>query len=86
MRAAVGRVFLHALDLRAQPVRGSELGLRLGFPPLPPLLLPAVAEAIAQSMLLDVVEGKKYAIASKKGDGPGEDPAKWKALYASLEA
>lgn len=45
-----------------------------------------MAEAIVQSMLLDSVEGQKYSIVSKQGDGPGEDPAKWKALFARLKA
>ncbi|EFN51223.1 hypothetical protein CHLNCDRAFT_10816, partial [Chlorella variabilis] len=41
----------------------------------------AVAEAIVQSMLLEFVEGKKYSIGSREGDGPGRDPSKWKALF-----
>lgn len=37
-------------------------------------------EAIVQILGLDEAEGKAYAITSKEGEGPGTDPAKWKAL------
>ena len=39
-----------------------------------------VAEAIVQVLAIDAAEGKKYSIASKEGEGPGTDQAKWKAL------
>ncbi|KAK9909435.1 hypothetical protein WJX75_002252 [Coccomyxa subellipsoidea] len=42
----------------------------------------AVAEAIVQILALGEAESKAYAITSKEGDGPGTDPAKWKALLA----
>ncbi|KAL4448885.1 hypothetical protein ABPG77_007602 [Micractinium sp. CCAP 211/92] len=45
----------------------------------------AVAEAIVQSLALDCVEGHKYAIGSKQGEGPGQDPAKWAALFRSVQ-
>ena len=38
------------------------------------------AEVIVQLLAIDAAEGRKYSIASKKGEGPGTDPAKWKAL------
>ncbi|PSC76139.1 nucleoside diphosphate sugar epimerase [Micractinium conductrix] len=44
----------------------------------------AVAEAIVQSLLLDFVEGRHYALSSKEGDGPGKDPAKWRTLFAGV--
>lgn len=44
---------------------------------------PAVAEAIVQSMVLESVEGRHFSIGSKEGDGPGRDPAKWRALFAA---
>lgn len=47
---------------------------------------PAVAEAIVQSLALDCVEGHKYAIGSKQGEGPGQDPAKWAALFRGVPA
>ena len=40
------------------------------------------AEAIVQILALDATEGKAYAITSTVGDGPGTDPAKWRALLA----
>lgn len=40
------------------------------------------AEAIVQILALGEAESKAYAITSKEGDGPGTDPAKWKALLA----
>ncbi|KAI3430493.1 hypothetical protein D9Q98_005088 [Chlorella vulgaris] len=45
----------------------------------------AVAEAIVQSLALDFVEGRRYSIGSKEGDGPGRDPAKWSALFSSVK-
>ena len=54
-------------------------------PCFPPARLSAVAEAIVQSLLLDFVEGQKYAIISRQGEGPGQDPAKWRTLFASLQ-
>ena len=48
------------------------------------LLAAAVAEAILQSLQLEGVEGRAFSIVSKPGDGPGRDPAKWAALFASL--
>ena len=33
-----------------------------------------------QLLAIDAAEGKKYSIASKEGEGPGADTAKWKAL------
>lgn len=44
----------------------------------------AVAEAIVQLLPLDFVEGKRYSIGSKEGDGPGQDAAAWRALFASV--
>lgn len=46
----------------------------------------AVAEAIVQSLSLDCVEGHKYAIGSTQGEGPGQDPAKWAALFRGVQA
>lgn len=43
----------------------------------------AVAEAIAQSMVLDFVEGKAYAIGSTQGEGPGGDADQWRKLFSS---
>jgi len=44
------------------------------------LIASVCAEAIVQLLAIDAAEGRKYSIASKEGDGPGTDPAKWKAL------
>lgn len=56
-------------------------------PPSPSLTpRPAVAEAIVQSLSLDCVEGHKYAIGSTQGEGPGQDPAKWAALFRGVQA
>lgn len=38
-----------------------------------------------QSLALECVEGHKYAIGSKQGEGPGQDPAKWAALFRSVQ-
>lgn len=38
-----------------------------------------------QSMLLDFVEGRKYSIGSREGDGPGQDPAKWRTLFGAVK-
>jgi len=54
--------------------------LRL-LPGTPPL--PAVAEAIVQLLPLDFVEGRHFSIGSKQGDGPGQDAAKWRDLFAA---
>ena len=43
-----------------------------------------VAEAIVQSLMLQGVEGRAFAIASREGNGPGTDPATWAALYGRL--
>ncbi|KAI7845420.1 hypothetical protein COHA_000973 [Chlorella ohadii] len=43
----------------------------------------AVAEAIVQLLPLDFVEGRHFSIGSKQGDGPGQDAAKWRDLFAA---
>ena len=51
---------------------------------LPPArLCCAVAEAIVQLLPLDFVEGRHFSIGSRQGDGPGQDAAKWRALFAA---
>lgn len=42
----------------------------------------AVAEAIVQALALDSTEGRAFAVSSSEGAGPGQDAAKWKALFA----
>ena len=44
----------------------------------------AAAEAIVQALALDVAENKAFAITSKAGEGPGQDAAKWGALFAAV--
>ena len=45
----------------------------------------AVAEAIAQALLCDSTEGVAISITSKEGAGPGEDSARWGAMFESLK-
>jgi hypothetical protein len=44
----------------------------------------ATAEAILQALLVDSTENVAISITSKEGNGPGEDPARWKALFGGL--
>jgi len=44
----------------------------------------ATAEAILQALLVESTEKVAISITSKEGDGPGEDPTKWKALFGGL--
>ena len=37
-----------------------------------------------QLLGLDFVEGRAFSIGSKQGDGPGQDPAAWRALFAAV--
>jgi uncharacterized protein YbjT (DUF2867 family) len=46
----------------------------------------AVAEAIVQALTLPETEGRAFAVASKEGAGPGQDAAKWKALFGKAMA
>jgi uncharacterized protein YbjT (DUF2867 family) len=46
----------------------------------------AVAEAIVQSLALEEVEGRAFAVSSKEGEGPGQDAAKWRALFGGVLA
>ena len=39
------------------------------------------AEAIVQSLMLDVAENRAIALTSTPGEGPGQDAAKWRALF-----
>uniref|UniRef100_A0A383VWN8 NAD(P)-binding domain-containing protein n=1 Tax=Tetradesmus obliquus TaxID=3088 RepID=A0A383VWN8_TETOB len=43
----------------------------------------AVAEAIVQSLQSTATENKAFAIASVEGEGPGQDAAKWQALFTA---
>lgn len=45
----------------------------------------ATAEAIVQALGVDVTEGVAISITSKDGDGPAEDPKKWKVLFEGLK-
>lgn len=37
-----------------------------------------------QSLPLEVAEGRAFELTSRPGDGPGQDPAKWRALFEGL--
>lgn len=39
-----------------------------------------------QLLALDFVEGRAFSIGSKEGDGPGQDPAAWRQLFAATTA
>ncbi|KAL0042235.1 hypothetical protein WJX77_006800 [Trebouxia sp. C0004] len=41
----------------------------------------ALAEALLQALQLPETENKVFALTSTKGEGPGTDKAKWKALF-----
>jgi len=43
----------------------------------------AVAEACIQALSLASAENKAFALASKEGEGPGEDAARWDALFTA---
>ena len=56
-------------------------------PPPPTLPLPGLcavlgAEAVLQSLLLPGTANRYFSLCSKEGDGPGQDTAKWSALFA----
>lgn len=36
-----------------------------------------------QLLPLDFVEGRHFSIGSREGDGPGQDPAQWRELFAA---
>ena len=44
--------------------------------------LPPITEAIVQALSLASTEGKKFAMASAQGVGPGTDAQQWQALFA----
>lgn len=44
----------------------------------------AVAEAIVQALALEAAEGRAVALSSTEGPGPGQDPARWRALFEAL--
>lgn len=41
------------------------------------------AEAMLQALAVEATEGKKFALESKEGAGPGTDAAAWKQLFES---
>jgi len=45
----------------------------------------AAAECIVQSLTAPETIMKVFSIGSQKGDGPGQDPEKWKTLFRILE-
>lgn len=46
----------------------------------------ATAEAIVQSLVLDSAEGRAFALTSTPGEGPGQDPARWRQLFEGVGA
>ena len=41
------------------------------------------AEAMLQALASDAAEGKKFALESREGAGPGTDSAAWQKLFAA---
>lgn len=48
---------------------------------LPRSRLSHCAEAIVQLLSAEDVEGRKFSLVSKEGDGPGQDSDAWRQLF-----